>query len=255
MKTVVPLCVLRSGSTVLSGVLHLLGVYMGKKSDLIKGSHVNKYGCFENQEFLTLSHKILYDAGTAAIYFDYPSEKKIRDSLNKNWKRVVKTIERNKREPYWGWKDPSSFHIMPYIDHLLENPHYIILERDVNQIANSIRKITVQTHFYSSIRHELGLFKNHVYRAYLVIRIMSKYFANGNMIERENLVEQVVSNAYTKMKRFTKNKKVLVITFDDLINNSEKTIKEIIKYLGMKIEKKNFDKALNFIHPELVKFK
>ena len=255
MKTVVPLCVLRSGSTVLSGVLHYLGVYMGKKRDLIKGQHVNKYGCFENQEFLTLSHKILYNAGTSAIYFDYPPETKIKQAIVKNWSRVEDTIKRNQREPIWGWKDPSSFHIIPYIHQLLENPYYIILERDVNQIAKSIRKITVQTNFYSSISHELGLFRNHLFRFLLVIRTMSKYFANGYMIEKEGYLEQIIYNAYKKMEIFTADKRCLVINFDNLINDSEKTVDQIITFLEMKRDDLGRQKALNFIHPELVNFR
>ncbi len=255
MKTVVPLCVLRSGSTVLSGVLHYLGVYMGKKSDLIKGQHVNKYGCFENQDFLKLSHRILYDAGSSGIYFDYPSELKLKQAVEKNWTRAQETIARNSKEPYWGWKDPSSFHIIHYIDSLLEDPHYIILKRDVTQIANSIMKISVQTNFYSSFHHELSLFDNYIYRVHLVIRLLSKYFATGRLLENENFLEQIISKAYLKMEKFSENKKCLVITFDDLINKSEKTIEQISKFLGMKRNKTKFDKALNFVQPELVTFR
>ncbi|MHA1556238.1 MAG: sulfotransferase [Candidatus Heimdallarchaeota archaeon] len=255
MKTVVPLCVLRSGSTVLSGVLHYLGVSMGKKSDLIKGQHVNKYGCFENQDFLRLSHRILYDAGSSGIYFDYPSENKIKQSVVKNWVRAQETITRNRREPYWGWKDPSSFHIIHYLDNLLEDPHYIILKRDVKQIAKSVMKISVQTNFYSSFKHELGLFDNYVYRVYLVIRLLSKYFATGRQLENEEFLEQIIAKSYLKMEKFTRNKKCLVITFDDLINKSEKTIKQITKFLEMKRNTDTFEKALNFVHPELVNFK
>lgn len=255
MKTVVPLCLLRSGSTVLSGILHYLGVYMGKKSDLIKGQHVNKYGCFENQDFLKLSHKILYDAGSSGIYFDFPPEFKIKQAVEKNWARVQETIARNKKDPYWGWKDPSTFHIIHYIDSLLENPHYIILKRDVKQIANSIIKITVQTNFYSSFYHELSLFNNHIYRVYLVIRLLSKYFANGRQLENEIFLEQIIVNAYMKMGKFTKNKKCLTVTFDDLVNKPEKTIKQITKFLGMKRDTNKFEKALNFVHPELVNFR
>ena len=254
MKTVVPLCVLRSGSTGLSGVLHYLGVYMGKKKDLLKGQHVNKYGCFENQEFLTLSHKILYNAGTSAIYFDYPPDTKIKQAVVKNWTRVKNVIEKNQREPYWGWKDPSSFHIVPYLHQLLEDPHYIILKRDVNQIAKSIRKITVQTKFYSSISHELGLFRNHLFRIALIIRTMSKYFANGYMIEKEGYLEQVIENAYKKMEVFTADKKCLVIDFDDLIKNSEDTVDKVINFLDLENDHLKRQKAINFIHPELVNF-
>ncbi len=255
MKTVIPLCLLRSGSTVLSGILHYLGVYMGKKSDLIKGQHVNKYGCFENQDFLKLSHRILYDAGSSGIYFDYPSESKIKQAVEKNWELTLETIARNRKEPYWGWKDPSSFHIIYYIDSLLENPHYIILKRDVKQIANSIMKISVQTNFYSSFNHELSLFDNHIYRTYLVIRLLANYFANGRLLENKKFLEQLITSSYSKMDKVTENKKCLIITFDDLLNKSEKTIKQITKFLGMKRDKKRFEKALNFVQPELVSFR
>ena len=62
MKTVVILTMPRSGSSLLAGILHRLGVWMGEEEDLNVGKHLNKYGCYENQSFIALNENILFQA-------------------------------------------------------------------------------------------------------------------------------------------------------------------------------------------------
>lgn len=63
MKTIILLNPPRSGSSMVSGILTRLGVYIGSKKDMLKGKHVNKYGCYEDNDFKKLDEKILIKAG------------------------------------------------------------------------------------------------------------------------------------------------------------------------------------------------
>ena len=69
MKTVVLLTCPRSGSSLLSGLLHKLGVHMGDKHDLLQSKHKNRFGSFENQEILKLNHKLLYKSKRLMLYW------------------------------------------------------------------------------------------------------------------------------------------------------------------------------------------
>lgn len=61
MTTVIILGMHRSGTSIIAGVLHTLGVYMGNK---FIGAHwSNLLGHFENIEFVRLNDKILKNAG------------------------------------------------------------------------------------------------------------------------------------------------------------------------------------------------
>ena len=44
MKTIVVLCLRRTGSSLLAGMLHRLGIRMGSVEGLLKGKHTNKHG-------------------------------------------------------------------------------------------------------------------------------------------------------------------------------------------------------------------
>ena len=129
MKTVIVLSVPRSGSSLLAGVLHRLGVYMGDPKDLSKLKNLNKYGSYENQKVLSLTYYTLAKADS--LYYpiskpDYNKIKKLKKEFIPKFKEI---INKNKKE-VWGWKVPLSLYLIPHLHDHLENPHYIVLRRN-----------------------------------------------------------------------------------------------------------------------------
>lgn len=98
-KTVVVLGMFRGGTSMVSGVLKILGVPMGDTED--RGQS------YEDGNFIS--------KGIPRI------------------KELIAT--RNERHTLWGWKDPGSIDYIRKVKEDLVNPHYIIVFRDAYAIA------------------------------------------------------------------------------------------------------------------------
>jgi tetratricopeptide (TPR) repeat protein len=107
-------CVLgspRGGTSMISGLLRLLGVYMGEKLDEDNNedtdfiSHQGRRDIFEEAQFA--AEKQQYLSG------------------------LLPVIENRRRQyPVWGWKDPLSIYYIDDVKQHLENPFYIAIFRD-----------------------------------------------------------------------------------------------------------------------------
>ena len=134
MKTFIVLGMHRSATSLIAKGLALSGVHMG---DRLLGAHSsNPYGHFEDVDFIQLNDKILFHAG--GKWDKPPLEKNIIEvGLNKADK-IKEFVERKKRSPFWGWKDPRTVLtircFLPYLDH----PHFICCYRKANEVAGSL---------------------------------------------------------------------------------------------------------------------
>ncbi|MFX0186842.1 MAG: sulfotransferase family protein [Candidatus Hodarchaeota archaeon] len=131
-KTVIVLGMHRSGTSMISGVLSILGLNIG---DIIKGRYeYNPFGYFEDQNFLKLNNEILKSAGGHP--FDPPDEKSILIQAEK-FKEEIEKILKNKPE-LWGWKDPrTSLTIELYLPYLT-NAYFIVCHRKPEEVAESL---------------------------------------------------------------------------------------------------------------------
>jgi hypothetical protein len=253
MKTVVILCVPRSGSSLIAGILHHLGVYMGPDKDLKMGNHVNEKGCFENQDFLSLSHNLLFEADSPVALIEMPDESKIESAVKKNEEKIRSLLTKHQKT-LWGWKDPSTFHIIPYVHSYLKNPHYIIIKRKIKHIVKSTKNITKISNFIPSMKHEMSLYDSQQ-RMTVLKRFFSTYINRGNVFKDTEVMKEVIKEAYQKMAEFCSDKKSLELRFEQVINNPKKKIKKMERFLGLKHNKQTFRKALEFVNPDLINYK
>ncbi|MBD3414256.1 MAG: hypothetical protein GF421_07500, partial [Candidatus Aminicenantes bacterium] len=100
MKTVVILSMPRSGSSLLSGLLYRLGVWMGEKDNMKIGTHLNKFGCYENQDFIGFNEYMLFksrrllDQARRLNHTDGLLEKSVTE--HKDW--ILRIIRNNEKE-------------------------------------------------------------------------------------------------------------------------------------------------------------
>ncbi len=134
-KTVVVLGMARSGTSVVTGVLRILGVDVGIGPT---PSKTNPYGSFEDPDFLKLNNEIQKSAGKP-YWRDPPSYEKIIAQKEKFDSRIKQLITRkSKDKEIWGWKrHTTSLTIELFLPHLIK-PHFIIVFRDPIGGANSI---------------------------------------------------------------------------------------------------------------------
>jgi hypothetical protein len=265
MKTVVVLAMPRSGSSLLSGVLHRLGVWMGTNWDMGKQKNLNKFGCYENTDFVALSTLILARAGSAGIWYDVPKKEKIRAAakhfepfikrlIRKHNRVINKKRIRKKGFSVWGWKDPGAIYVMPFVHPFLEDPYYIVMRRNVDKIADSQIKVNTDVgNWWPSFRANFPLFHPRML-VKLFFRWGKMFFTKGDFMTDRMRIKGIIYDGYERIDGFVKGKKVLKLKLDGLIKRPRTTIKKIIKFLGITPSQQQLDDALRFVHPELVHF-
>lgn len=145
MKTFIIIGCHRSGTSLTSMLANKIGVYIGDK--LIGPTHYNKYGHFENIEFMRLHEKWLKELHSS--WHDPPSIESIKEHIPKFKNEAIEYVNKFKREPLWGWKDPRNTIFLPVYLEIVENPHVIICLRDSISIAKSLSKRDKFTFEYS----------------------------------------------------------------------------------------------------------
>jgi hypothetical protein len=131
----------RSGTSVTSKLLNVLGVDLGPEEDLMgpRGEN-NPKGFFENRSFVRFNAELLQSAG--GIWKDPPS-------LPPGWEadpRLDPVRERAREmlqstfgdAPLWGWKDPRSALTLPFWQALLPGMSYVICVRNPIDVAASL---------------------------------------------------------------------------------------------------------------------
>jgi len=127
----------RSGTSLIAGLLHRLGVSMGSEEDLFPANADNPTGYYEDINFVFLNDAILSEAGGSV--WSPPTQGRIRHAASDTSiiARMKYFLKDREREEPWGWKDPRNcLTIRSYLDHC--SPRIIVCNRDPVLIAESM---------------------------------------------------------------------------------------------------------------------
>jgi hypothetical protein len=134
-KTVVVLGMHRSGTSLTSGILQILGVSMGNVSKTTDG--FNKKGHFESTKIRVLNERILNDIGCS--WHSPPNNGVDQEIRDKYAKKIKQTLDME-RSYLWGWKDPRTIFLLDlYLPHIV-NPHFVVCRRSVEEVGLSLNK-------------------------------------------------------------------------------------------------------------------
>ena len=127
----------RSGTSLVAGMLHKMGVSMG--SSFLSSDKFNPLGYFEDLDFLGINKGILENAGGS-----WKKPPTIDDMLGKSKKFrniIHETIHKKQSiagKRKWGWKDPRNcLTCWIYAPHA-RDAKYIVVVRDFNGIKQSL---------------------------------------------------------------------------------------------------------------------
>ncbi|NHJ49310.1 MAG: hypothetical protein FK733_16090 [Asgard group archaeon] len=252
MKTILILTQPRSGSSLLAGILHKLGVWMGPDDDLLMSQHKNELGSYENQEFLKISHNILLKAKRLMYYANRFSDDdgRVEKAVKKYEEKLVKLIRESERE-YWGFKEAVIIYTLPYFHHHLKDPHYIILHRDAESIANSQVRAGKLSNWLPEIKTELSYFR--IYQWFILLfRTVWTTITKGFLYRKLDFIIKLTEDGHERINKFVKDKKHIRIDLTELIENPEVEIKKIITFLKLQPTDQQLKEALDFVHPELI---
>jgi hypothetical protein len=252
IKTVVILAMPRSGSSLLAGILHHLGIWMGEEEDLKVGKHLNKYGCYENQSFISFNENILFKAKRLV---DHSLRLNDDDELVKSavisYEEKIKDIIRNNERELWGFKNPTIIYVLPYFHQHLNNPYYISLYRDVDSIAHSFLKTARPKNWWPEIQHEFSYFTVRD-RIKIIFHFLRLLITKGNLFKSFAFQKKIAEDGYDRIDRFIRDKRHMTIELEDFLNDSKKIIQEIITFLEISPTPEQIQDALDFVDQDLI---
>lgn len=137
----------RSGTSLLTRLLNICGLYLGKPNELTGPSKGNELGHWENKKFVAINKQIIsqfHTDGSLSGVPDFPSDAFSRPEVIELGQKAIKIIdEMNSRAPLWGWKDPRNCLTLPFWQKVLKKKGkvlYVVPLRGWLPVAQSLKK-------------------------------------------------------------------------------------------------------------------
>lgn len=129
----------RSGTSLLSKMVHNLGVDLGPKDEIMGPDDANPGGYYENYDFVRANNSILAHSGGHWNYL--PSKDEILAGGRANKDEMEAAIERA-RKPVWGFKDNRTMVTFPAWEPLLrrEGLRIVWIRRERDAVIRSLKR-------------------------------------------------------------------------------------------------------------------
>ncbi|MEO7723781.1 MAG: glycosyltransferase [Chthoniobacterales bacterium] len=130
----------RSGTSMLTRLLHRCGLYLGPESDLMPAAADNPDGFWEHLRFVRLNDELLNAVGAA---WDLPPRGKQAFAGAELKSMRIKArllLEEFAAYRVWGWKDPRNSLTFPFWQSLLPELKTVIIVRNPLEVAYSMNK-------------------------------------------------------------------------------------------------------------------
>lgn len=133
-KTFVVLCAVHSGSSMLAGIMHQMGITMTKEPE--KKDEFHPRGTWERHDFMNMNNKILSRA--SGDWRHPPSiDNVLKLVKNNEFAKQVKSLIKDNQCELWGWKCPRNCLTAPIWHPYLTKPHYLVLRRNLKAMVGS----------------------------------------------------------------------------------------------------------------------
>ena len=130
----------RSGTSMLTRLLHECGLELGPESELMPARSDNPDGFWENLRFVAINDEVLNKLGGA---WDLPPQasENFRDKrLDPLRTKARLLLEQFESKDTWGWKDPRNSLTLPFWQSLLPDLKLILVVRNPLEVAYSMRE-------------------------------------------------------------------------------------------------------------------
>jgi len=133
-KTIIIVGMHRSGTSLVAGLCHIVGICMGFR--FLKSDRFNPKGYFEDAEFVRFHIELLEAAGGS--WSQIPSFHLLQDCFQRQIQKAKKLVESRSQRDLWGWKDPRTSLFLELWIPLVKNPHVIVCWRNPLDVARSL---------------------------------------------------------------------------------------------------------------------
>src|SRR5438874_666188 len=130
----------RSGTSMLTRLLHACGLYLGPESELMPAQADNPEGFWEHLGFVALNDELLNELGGAWDLPPKADESFANPQLDPLRLKAQILIEGFASASVWGWKDPRNSLTLPFWRDLLPELKTLIIVRNPLEVAYSMRE-------------------------------------------------------------------------------------------------------------------
>jgi hypothetical protein len=138
-----PVCIAgmhRSGTSMITRMLKMCGMYLGEDQDMMPAQKDNPEGFWENLLFVRLNDRILSEFGGGWDYPpSYPNSWECRQEMQPYLKEAMDLIRRFGARPRWGWKDPRNSLTFQFWRHAVPNLKAIVCLRNPLDVVSSLQ--------------------------------------------------------------------------------------------------------------------
>src|SRR5215510_7160699 len=131
----------RSGTSMITRLLNLCGLYLGPDDELSDESFDNEAGFWENRHFVSLNEAALAQLGGG---WDLPpviSEGwKSRNEMIRLREEAAELVSRFSDHEVWGWKDPRNSIMLPFWKRVIPGLEIVVCLRNPLEVAESLQK-------------------------------------------------------------------------------------------------------------------
>src|SRR5215831_5582173 len=128
----------RSGTSMVTRLLHCCGLELGPKSELMPPQADNPEGFWEHLGFVALNDELLSELGGAWDLPPKADEDFTSARLNPVRLKARLLIEKFDSARVWGWKDPRNSLTLPFWQQLLAGLKTVIVVRNPLEVAHSM---------------------------------------------------------------------------------------------------------------------
>ncbi|HMA62445.1 MAG TPA: glycosyltransferase [bacterium] len=216
VREMTPICVTgmhRSGTSMVTRLLNLCGMYLGSEDRIMPSHSTNSKGFWENLDFVEINQTILEAMGVSwdtAKQFKkgwYDSDQ--LDHIRLQAYHVVKNFSNIYQ---WGWKDPRTSLTLRFWKQIMPNMKVLICLRNPIEVALSLQKRN-----YFTIQYGLNLWWNY----------------NKMLFSATNPEERIVTH------------------YETFFRQPGKELNRIVKGLGLSVDKRQVKAATSTISSNL----
>jgi GT2 family glycosyltransferase/glycosyltransferase involved in cell wall biosynthesis len=130
----------RSGTSMVTRLLHCCGLKLGPKSELMPPQADNPEGFWEHLGFVALNDQLLSELGGAWDLPPKANEDFITARLDPLRLKARLLIEKFDSTSVWGWKDPRNSLTLPFWRQVLPRLKTIVVVRNPLEVAHSMKE-------------------------------------------------------------------------------------------------------------------
>ncbi|HJQ36409.1 MAG TPA: sulfotransferase [Thermoanaerobaculia bacterium] len=213
----------RSGTSLVTQMLHRCGVDLGPREQLMPASINNTDGFWENLRFVQLNERLLKASG--GTWFVPPATLRPTPNIIADAKAIAGQFEG--REP-WAWKDPRNAVTLPFWKTLLPSMKVLVCVRHPAETAASLLASTLipRTFHWWLLPSKRRV---RIYDAALELWRVS----NTTILEHTTPADRIVTH------------------YDAVLANPRVELERIVAFAGVSVSSEVLDEAVRVVSPRL----